>query len=124
MKTNIFRIRPYLKRGEAYSLSAKQAMDGILGLLGFEKDAFAIFEIWDREIKGLIPGCPAVALRGTQIHVRVRSAVHRHELMYLKDQIINRINQAMGRKAVTGVQFEFDSDTGGSRTIYGRNNRI
>lgn len=107
------RIRPYLKTGETHTSSARQAMDGILGMLGFKADMYAVFEIWDRETRGLVKGCEAVAIHGDRLCVRVPSTVHRQELLYSKERILRRLNQAMGRVAISDIQFELEEKKGG-----------
>ncbi len=102
------RIRPYLKSGESHAVSARQAMDGILRLLRFDPALYAVFEIWDLETQGLVRCCEAVAIQGSRLCVRVPSTVHRQEILYSKDRILNRVNQALGRKAVTDIFFEFE----------------
>ena len=88
------------------SLGAGQAVTGLLGLLGFKPDLFAIFDVWDREAAAVVPGCEAAGLQGSRLLVRVPSTVHRQELIYHKDRLISRLNQAMGRRAITDIQFE------------------
>jgi hypothetical protein len=105
-----YRIKPYRKRSknddEKHGTPAKMMVDNILAKLGFDPAMYAIFEVWDRETKGLIKGCEAVAIQGTKICVRVPSVVHRQELHYSKKRIISRLNQALGRNAITDIQFE------------------
>ena len=110
----MLKIRPYLKREEKISAPAKQLMDGLLGLLHFDPAAFAAFELFDRETQGLIKDCKAVAIQGTTLFVRVPSAVHRHELMYSKKRILDRIQQSLGSKAITDIQFELEDKHKGS----------
>jgi hypothetical protein len=107
------KVRTYLKKGETISVSSKQAMDGILGLLGFEPDAMSVFELWDKETRGIVRGCEAVGLLGKRLVVRVPSSAHKQEIYYSKDRIVKNINQAMGRKAITDILFELSEDTGG-----------
>jgi hypothetical protein len=108
------RIRPYLKRGESLAVSARQGMDGILGLLGFDPNLYAVFEIWDRETKNVVRGCEAVGIQGSRLCVRVPSTVHRQELMFSKERILARLNQAMGKRVITDIQFELSSSQGGT----------
>lgn len=100
------KIRTFLRRGEEAQMPARQAVSGLLGLLGFSPDLYAVFEIWDREVRGVVRGCEAAGLQGSRLCVRVPSPAHRQELMYMKDRLIARVNQAMGRRALTDVQFE------------------
>lgn len=103
------RSKPYLKRGDRYSHTAKSAVDGILGLLQFDPELYAAFELWDREARPYVRGCEAVAIQGTKLCVRVPSAAHRQELLSYKDRLLKKINQGLGRRKITDVQFEFDS---------------
>ena|ERR1041385_6210906 len=102
------RSKPYLKRGDRYSHTAKSAVDGILGLLQFDPELFSAFELWDKEARLYVRGCQAVAIQGTKLCVRVPSAAHRQELLSYKDRVLKKINQALGRRKITDVQFEFD----------------
>lgn len=89
------------------NISAKSAVDALLGALRFTPDLYSVFEIWDKESLKVVRGCEAAALQGTRLFIKVPSVVHRQELIYLKEKLINRVNQALGRKAVTEIQFEF-----------------
>lgn len=99
-------FRPEPSKRKGVNVSAKQAVDALLGLLRFSPDLYSVFEIWDKETKGLVRDCEASALQGTRLYVKVPSVVHRQELLYSKEKLINRVNQALGRKAVTDIQFE------------------
>lgn len=99
-------FRSHLKNKERVSLSAKQSVDALLGLLGFDSNTYAVFDIWDRETRGLVRGCEAVGIQGRKLRVQVPSTVHRQELIYAKERIIARVNQAMGRKAIIDIQFD------------------
>ena len=79
-------------------------------MLRFDPKLYAVFEIWDQETKMLVRGCEAVAIQGTRLFVRVPSTVHRQELLYSKERIISRVNQAMGRRAITDICFEFANE--------------
>lgn len=94
-------------------MPAAQAVQNILRLLRFNPDMYAVFEIWDRETKSLVKGCEATAIQGSRLVVTVPSAMHRQELIYSKDRILARVNQAMGRRAITDIQFEFSPGKGG-----------
>jgi hypothetical protein len=98
---------------ERQGLPAKLAIEGILSKLGFDPAMYAIFEAWDREARHLAPGCEAVAIQGSRICVRVPSAAHRQELHYSKKRIIDRLNQVLGRRFITDIQFEMKGSTSG-----------
>ena len=102
------KVKPYLRSGEKFTHSAKHSVEGFLGYLGFDPSLYGVFEIWDREAKPFVRGCEAVAIQGRKICVRVPSAVHRQELMFCKDRVLQRINQALGRKVILDIQFEFE----------------
>lgn len=104
------KIREYLKRGETKKASAEETVNDLLKLLEFDPRHYAIFDIWDREAASLARGCRAVAMQGSRLCVQVPSVVHRHELFYSKDRILNRVNQAMGRRVITDVQVELEKD--------------
>ena len=104
------KIRTYLKRGEERQVSAPQAMEGLLRLLRFDPALYAVFEIWDRETRGLIRNCEAAGIQGTRLVVKVPSAAHRQEILYIKDRLLNRVNQALGRRAITDILFELAGD--------------
>lgn len=91
---------------ERNGLPAKLAVEGILAKLGFDPATYAVFDAWDREARALAPGCEAVGMQGTRICVSVPSAAHRQEIFYSKKRIIDRLNQALGRRAITDIQFE------------------
>ena len=101
------KFRTHLKTGEAHQLPATDMVNGILRMLKFDPALYAVFEIWDRETKSLVRGCEATAIQGTRLVVTVPSAAHRQELSYSKDRILARVNQAMGRRVITDIQFEF-----------------
>lgn len=100
-----YRVKP--KKNE--QATAKEAVDKVLNHLGFDPNKFAVFEIWDKEVKSLMKGCEAVALHGQRLCVRTPSAAHRQELMYAKERLINKINQAMGKKTITDIRFELSA---------------
>lgn len=102
------RIRPYLKRGEQSQASAKNAMDGLLGMLGFDPSLYAVFEIWDRETRGIVKNVEAIGIQGRKICVKVPSVVHRQELLYSKERLLQRVNQALGKRVITDIQFELE----------------
>ena len=104
------KIRTYLRKGEAMKLPAAQAMEGLLRMLRFDPALYAVFEIWDRETKGLVRGCEAQGIQGTKLCVRVPSAAHRQELLYIKERLLNRVNQALGRRMITDIQFELANE--------------
>ncbi|MCG3205151.1 MAG: hypothetical protein KCHDKBKB_01869 [Elusimicrobia bacterium] len=101
------RFRTHLKTGESHQMPANQAVEGILRALRFDPQLYAVFEIWDKETKTLVRGCEATAIQGSRLVVTVPSAAHRQELMYSKERILSRVNQAMGRRVITDIQFEF-----------------
>lgn len=107
------KIRSFLKRGEHDEASARQALQNILSMLNFDPAAFGIFEIWDNEMRGLIKNCEAIGLQGKRLWVKVPSTVHRQELSSMKDRLIRKINQAMGRQVITDIYFELNQQTGG-----------
>lgn len=92
--------------------TARQAVSGLLDKLGFEPEKYGVFDVWDKEVRPFIRGCEAVALQGSRLCVRVPSAVHRQELLAMKDRILKRVNHTFGRRLVTDVRFELDK--GGS----------
>ena len=102
----MFKVRSHLKRGEQHELNAKEAVQALLKALKFDPALYSVFETWDKETRGLVRGCEAVALQGTRLCVKVPSTVHRQELSYVKDRIVERLNQALGRRAITDVYFE------------------
>lgn len=94
------------KKEEHTSAPAKQLVDGILSVLGFSPEKYALFEICDRETKAVVSGCETVALQGKRLCVEVPSAVHRQELYYSKKRIIQRVNAAIGRAVIDDIRFE------------------
>jgi len=102
----MFKIRTHLKRGEERELNAQEAVEGLLKAPKFDPSLYAVFQMWDEESRRLVRGCEAVALQGTRLCVKVPSTVHRQELQYAKDRIIDRLNQSLGRKAITDIYFE------------------
>jgi hypothetical protein len=100
------KIRTYLKRGEEMQLPAAKAMEGLLRMLRFDPSLYAVFEIWDRETRGLVRGCEAAGIQGTRLIVKVPSPAHRQEILYIKDRLLNRVNQALGRRMITDITFE------------------
>src|SRR5262249_18388853 len=90
-----------------------EAVREILTLLRFDPVATAAFEIWDRESAKVVRGCEAVAIQGSRLCVKVPSTVHRQELIYSKDRIVARVNQALGKKVITDIFFEFETGASG-----------
>lgn len=105
------RIKPYLKRDQNMSAPAGGLVQSLLMMLGFDPKMYAAFEIWDRETKGLVRGCEAVAIRGSRLCVRVPSAMHRQELLYSKNRILDKLNQALGQKLIKDIEFELKAGT-------------
>jgi len=100
------KIRPYLRRGESHQAPAGSMMEGILAHLNFDPGLYAAFQICEREMRAVIRDCDVAALNGTRLVVRVPSVVHRQELLYSKARIVDRINQALGKKKISDIQFE------------------
>lgn len=108
------KIKTHLKTGEHHQLPAVTMVNGMLKMLKFDPALYAVFEIWDKETKSLVRGCDAIAINGTRLVVTVPSAAHKQELSYSKERILARVNQAMGRRVITDIQFEFSRPaTGG-----------
>ncbi len=105
------KIRTHLKTGEKRQAAANDAVAGILKMLRFDPALYAVFEIWDKETRGIVRGCEAVAISGSRLVVAVPSAAHRQELLFSKDRILSRVNQAMGRRVITDIVFEFANGT-------------
>jgi len=103
------KIKTHLKTGESHQLPAGTAVQAILRMLKFDPALYSVFEIWDRETRGLVRGCEATGIQGSRLVVQVPSAAHRQELLYSKDRIIARVNQALGRRVITDVIFEFST---------------
>jgi len=107
-------IRTYIsKKDEPFSIPATTAVQGILALLKFTPATFAAFEVWDRESRSVVNGCEAVAMQGSRLVVRVPSVLHRQEILYSKDRLLARINQALGKKMITDIQFELSENKQG-----------
>lgn len=109
------KFRTHLKTGESRKMGANEAVSGILRMLRFDPTLYAVFEIWDKETKSLVRGCEATAINGSRLVVTVPSAAHRQELSYSKDRILARLNQAMGRRVITDIQFEFSKAQEGTK---------
>jgi hypothetical protein len=107
-------IRTFLsKKDEAMSITATSAVQGILRLLKFDPAMFAAFDVWDRESRSVVRGCEAVAIQGSRLVVRVPSVLHRQEILYSKQRLLSRINQALGKKIITDIQFELSENRQG-----------
>lgn len=105
------KFRTHLKTGERQQMPATTAVNGILKMLRFDPALFAVFEIWDKETKSLVRGCEATAINGSRLVVTVPSTSHRQELIFSKERILARVNQAMGRRVITDIQFELKGGT-------------
>ncbi len=95
------------------SLPATTAVAGILRLLKFDPSLFAAFAVWDRESKSVVGGCEAVAIQGSRLVIRVPSVLHRQEILYSKQRLLARINQALGKNIITDIQFELSDNQQG-----------
>ena len=107
------KIKSHLRAGESGQLPASSAVQGLLKLLRFNPDFYAVFESWDKEANSVVKGCEAVAIQGSRLVVKVPSVAHRQELLYSKERILARVHQAMGRRVITDVQFELANGRGG-----------
>ena len=103
-------IRSYLKRGEKSAESATEAVKWLLKSMRFDMEAYGLFEACDREIARHVGGCAAVGIQDRRICVRVPSPAHRQEIFYARKRIVDRINQAMGRKVIIDLVFELETD--------------
>lgn len=94
-------------------------------MLGFDPKIYAVFEAWDRETQGLIKGCEAVALQGSILCISVPSVLHRQELLYSKERLIRKLNQALGGEIIKDIQFELKghSQKGGVLSEQGRHGK-
>lgn len=115
--------RRYLKKGDHHQEKVGSMVKGILSHLGFDPKKYALFETWDQEMKKVINGCRAVALKGTEIIIGVPSTSHKQELYFYKKMLLKRVNESMGHLALTDARFQLESETGGSRREHNQDRR-
>lgn len=102
----MIRQRPYLKKQEKHTAPSGQLMGALLTALKFDPTLYTVFDAWDKETKGLFKGCEAVAIQGSRLCVRVPSVMHRQEILYAKQRLLSKLNQVLGKRRITDIQFE------------------
>ena len=77
-------------------------------LSGWEHEAshFAIFALWDDVARSYAPRSRALGLKGRRLVVGVPSHAHQHQLSLSKKEILQRINQALGKPFLKEIAFQ------------------
>jgi len=84
---------------------AESLVQAWLTRLGYDTDAFAVFDIWDR-LAGPRGG-HATGLKGKKLCVEVASSVHMHDLILRKKLLLTKLNQHFGtRLVISDIIFE------------------
>lgn len=86
--------------------SLGEALARLISDLGFEKKLKEqeVVEQWCRVVGDQIAKhARAVACEGGKLFVEVDSAAWRHELLYMKSQILERVNQTAGIQVVQEI---------------------
>lgn len=91
-------------------MAAKELVEDVLRQIKFDPAHYALFDLWDREARGVVRGCDAVGIQGRKICVKVPSVVHRQEILFHKDGLIQKINQAMGKSVINDIRFELENN--------------
>jgi hypothetical protein len=86
--------------------SGNELMRSVLGRLEHNASHFAVFKLWDDLAPTYAPRSRALGLKGRKLVVGVPSHAHQHQLTLSKKQILQRINQALGKSFLQEVIFQ------------------
>ncbi len=87
-------------------------LPNVLSSIRKEGDAplLQVWELWDRSVgETIAKNARPSAFKGTLLLVEVTSSAWIHELQFLKSDIINKLNEALGKALVKEIKFKIGS---------------
>ncbi|MBZ0207821.1 MAG: DUF721 domain-containing protein [Flavobacteriales bacterium] len=90
-------------------VTLQEAMDRLVDTYGLREklDEQAVASLWDELAGGMVARhTVAVKLRRGKLYIKVDSAPLRQELTFMRDGLINTINEKMGRRVVEQIQLD------------------
>ncbi|HOW27440.1 MAG TPA: DUF721 domain-containing protein [Elusimicrobiota bacterium] len=93
-------MRPAKKEEKKESRSLQELLESSLKKLGFDKERFAVFEVWDRLLGPEAAKARAVGLKGTRLCVEVDSNARLHDITLRKRTLLKKVNGHFGTNNV------------------------
>lgn len=87
----------------------KEAVERLVDSYGLREklDEQAVASLWDELVGGMVARhTVSVKLRTGKLHVKVDSAPLRQELTFMREDLMRKINERMGRPVVAQVQLD------------------
>ncbi len=104
-------MRTFRKKGPKELVPAGKLFEALLGKLGYDADAYAAFEVWDRLLGREAAKARASALQGRRLLVEVDSSARLHDLMLRKRGLLQKLNGHFGtRRVVSDIIFKLASE--------------
>jgi hypothetical protein len=77
---------------------------------GGDEQLLHVWELWDSAVGEMIANnAQPLAFKGKLLLVEVTSSAWLHELQFLKGDIINNLNNALGKELVSEIKFKIGS---------------
>ncbi len=86
----------------------KDVISGVLesGVLPFNPDDTRIWDVWNGVVgEAIAAHARPLRIKNKRLKVGVSDPIWYQELNYMADEIKDRLNQKLARKAVTGIHF-------------------
>lgn len=75
-----------------------------------DEELLHVWELWDTAVGEMIAGnAQPLAFKGKLLLVEVTSSAWLHELQFLKADIINNLNSALGKELIAEIRFKIGS---------------
>ena len=76
----------------------------LLSKYGIDKDAMAVFSIWEKELGRLAKNIRLTGLKDGCLFVDIDKSAYMQELKYRKKEFIEKINGHFGKKIVSEIR--------------------
>ena len=100
-----------MKTKKLESFSSNDLMRSCLSRMEHQASHFAVFQLWDELAPTYAPRSQALGIEGRKLVVGVPSHAHRHQLSLAKQDILKKINQALGKPFLKEIAFQISSST-------------
>lgn len=75
--------------------------------LGLDEKTYAVFQLWEKEFKGLYRGAELEGIKDGMLYLSAASSAHLQELTLRRKEMLTRINQYFGgKKTVKGIKIK------------------
>jgi predicted nucleic acid-binding Zn ribbon protein len=109
--------RPFPKK-QSIAVSGEKMVQGLLKAMGFDPNAYAVFEVWDRLLGKEAEKAKAVGIKGKDLCVSVDSGARLQDLMLRKRGLLKKLNEHFGaRPIISDIIFNL---SGGDESAFSR----